>query len=822
MGNLTEEVAKSKVSEFNAVGDLAVLPYKGKFGIFVGSFKTEQEARAKLEEIRGEGWLTEDVVQPGATAAVPAPTLEMATPASAQPTPNFGATGPANAAGGSTSGAKSGAGAASYRVDAGPVPDNAAAQAMKADLENSKGVFPVEVVPGQGGTFHVYLGFSAATREDAERDAANLRRDLPGMALAVVEAGELPATDATTIANISGGATAEEINYLRDLQSKAEGGRTGRVDADEANRAMEALRNLDAKQQEIVRQFAQQRAREADAVRFMQDIRRSANDGDIATAEATLQRWRQSDPNNPSISLAQDWLEARKRASTTGSSANNAALLGLIDQAEKAQVAGEPEKALELWQQVRRTAVDDATKSRAATQITVLTGQLSRTVMAPKPVGSTGISSSKLMMYIGIGVGVLVVVGVIVVLLKKKKAPALQPSSMMRPGMMTTPLPLSRSGTLSTMQGVKHDSKSAPHFTSQSGVQRLPARDKPTNPRPSGEVSRPSSAETARMSASNAPAPNAAQPVDASPDANGAQAAEPILTSSVDLGNLVLPEIFDEPAEPPAKAAPAAAKAPAPEQKPLPDDGDIANASTVIMQGTTPLPVSSQPKATQPKVEELISSIPIKKTPLPVAGGIGATTPAPVSAPAKILYAQNFDDEELGGMPRGWKGSYDYATLSVVDRENGGKCMKFEKGKGTGSAYFSCRFPDAAGRVVVEFDLRCDHKNKYLLGFYVEMDEDFRHSVHTVVHMDATKADKVSLRLQNETAPYKLGEWTRMRYLIDLPRNMVDGFVDDKPVAVGVRLPSRPKVVNTLSIRDNLATEGILLIDNIRIYKDRA
>ncbi|HMX63329.1 MAG TPA: hypothetical protein PKD58_09705, partial [Candidatus Sumerlaeota bacterium] len=60
-----------------------------------------------------------------------------------------------------------------------------------------------------------------------------------------------------------------------------------------------------------------------------------------------------------------------------------------------------------------------------------------------------------------------------------------------------------------------------------------------------------------------------------------------------------------------------------------------------------------------------------------------------------------------------------------------------------------------------------------------------------------------------------------IRYLIDLPRNMVDGFVDDKPVAVGVRLPSRPRVVNTLSIRDNLATEGILMIDNIRIYKDR-
>ena len=36
---------------------------------------------------------------------------------------------------------------------------------------------------------------------------------------------------------------------------------------------------------------------------------------------------------------------------------------------------------------------------------------------------------------------------------------------------------------------------------------------------------------------------------------------------------------------------------------------------------------------------------------------------------------------------------------------------------------------------------------------------------------------------------------------------------------MGARLNNCPKYLNTLSIRDNLATTGSLLIDNIRIYR---
>ncbi|MEO8377385.1 MAG: hypothetical protein ABI579_06915, partial [Candidatus Sumerlaeota bacterium] len=609
-----------------------------------------------------------------------------------------------------------------------------------------------------------------------------------------------------------------------------------KVGQDEANRAIEALRNLDTKQQEIVQQFTKQREREASAIRYMQDIRRSAMEGDFAKADGLLLEWRKDDPNNPSLGMARDWVEAQRKGNAAPGIAAST-LQDLVDKAEKAEAAGNKQSAVDLWQQVRRTAVDDATTRRAAERINDLTTQMSKTFVTPQSSAGAGGLSSSMLMYIAIGVGVLILVGIIVLVVMKKKGggspqqPALSP---MRAGMMTTPLPISGNSMLAAMQGVKRDSKSAPRFASQSGVQRLPARDKPTNPRPSGEISKPAAAELARYESMATPAPVSqqvslptgppprevapAQPsvAESASAGNGAQPGmEPIMASSVDLGNLVIPEAaIDEEVGSAQVAASPETEAPAAE------DEDMGSARTVRMSDTVmtkPTPAATPAPPVPPS-----APAPIRKAvQIPISPSISAATPPPIPTAANTYFEQKFDDEENGTLPRGWKGGYDYATLTVVDREGGGKCMKFEKGKGTGSAYFSCRFPDAAGRVVVEFDLRCDHKNKYLLGFYVEMDEDFRHSVHTVVHMDATKADKVSLRLQNETAPYKLGEWSRMRYLIDLPRNMVDGFVDDKPVAVGVRLPSRPRVVNTLSIRDNLATEGILMIDNIRIFKDR-
>src|SRR5690606_38339906 len=148
---------------------------------------------------------------------------------------------------------------------------------------------------------------------------------------------------------------------------------------------------------------------------------------------------------------------------------------------------------------------------------------------------------------------------------------------------------------------------------------------------------------------------------------------------------------------------------------------------------------------------------------------------------------------EVGKTPRNWRGFYDYASLTVAG-EGDERCMRFEKKQGIGSAYYSCRFQEASGRVIVEFDIRCDDKNKYLLGFYIEKDEDFRQSIHTIVHRSRSKSEP-TLRIQGEPVPYEFETWRHVRFEIDLPRHLVDGYVDDKLVASGVRLTTCPKVV---------------------------
>lgn len=186
-----------------------------------------------------------------------------------------------------------------------------------------------------------------------------------------------------------------------------------------------------------------------------------------------------------------------------------------------------------------------------------------------------------------------------------------------------------------------------------------------------------------------------------------------------------------------------------------------------------------------------------------------------------VLFEQGFDDEPVGKPPKGWNGSYDYASLTVVDETPapGSKhCLKFEKKTGAGSAYYYRRFEDITGVVQVEFDLRCDNKNKYLLGVYLEKDGDFRQSIHTIIHRTEAQTNP-TLRIHGESVPYIFNTWRKIKYVIDLNEGTLDGYVDGKQVSSKVHLASNPKRLNTISIRDNLATTGILKIDNIRIVK---
>ncbi|MBM3335837.1 hypothetical protein FJY63_14355, partial [Candidatus Sumerlaeota bacterium] len=121
-------------------------------------------------------------------------------------------------------------------------------------------------------------------------------------------------------------------------------------------------------------------------------------------------------------------------------------------------------------------------------------------------------------------------------------------------------------------------------------------------------------------------------------------------------------------------------------------------------------------------------------------GAVGPEAPPITGQKTGVFYEQSFEVEAVGAMPRNWEASeqYSFASLVVADDTpppNAKRYLKFEKTEAAGSATYSCRFADATGQVAIEFDVRCDNKNKFLLGFYVEKDGDFRQSIHTLIHL---------------------------------------------------------------------------------------
>lgn len=258
---------------------------------------------------------------------------------------------------------------------------------------------------------------------------------------------------------------------------------------------------------------------------------------------------------------------------------------------------------------------------------------------------------------------------------------------------------------------------------------------------------------------------------------------------------------------------------------PVPGSDPMSSSETLAfnMQQSTP----------PPSPRDSSSGFPMAAPPFPAVSATDSSSKMAGTSPSDssqglspganngLYFEQTFEEETTGKQPRGWQGEYDYATLLVDDQspaQGSGRCLKFEKRSGAGSANYVCQFPKASGRVIVEFDMRCDDKNKYLLGFYIEKDEDFKQSVHTIVHRTDTKSQP-SLRIQGEPIPYELGTWRHIKYDLNLLAGLVNAFVDGLQVVKDAKLPTNPAYVNTLSIRDNLATVGVLLLDNIRIYK---
>jgi len=303
-----------------------------------------------------------------------------------------------------------------------------------------------------------------------------------------------------------------------------------------------------------------------------------------------------------------------------------------------------------------------------------------------------------------------------------------------------------------------------------------------------------------------------------------------------DLATVNLDELLGE--TKPAEAAPAVAptmpeappveaKTPASFEVPMPNIVDITppakEPDTVVLQesGDSQPTIAASAEAPQEAFAPT-QQLPAVEAPAATSRSEKASVGAAAAPPtASVVFEQTFDDEEVGSPPRGWQGEYEYATL-VVDASNPAPnskaCLKFEKRTGAGSAHYVCHFPKVSGIVIVEFDIRCDEKNKYLLGFYIEKDEDFKQSVHTIIHRLDSRSQP-TLRVQGEPVPYDLGTWRHVKYELNLLTGLVTAYVDGQEIVREAKLATNPAYVNTLSIRDNLATTGVLYLDNIRIYK---
>lgn len=703
----TQSEAEGDLAAFADLEDVAIYRYQGQFGIFAGSYRTEQAAREAAQRLADEAGLIspEVVLFPADAPTGPAPP-----DASETDTGRF-------------------------RVVVGRFGQRANAATLEQTLLD-KGLLDVEIEQSRDGQFIVYAGFQYPSRAEAEAFQDQLR----DLGIDILEIVNLDATDAT--------------QPLRPRVSERE------------NELLVAFRAALA-------------------------------ENDFPRAARIVSDWQNTDATSPLLAEAQAELIQRQAAAASSTPTPIPEGFEVLSaQAEQAEREGRLQDAIAIWRRIQ--TLRDLTDEQGSTASGAIS-RINQRIFEQREAGETdarnalesssggGDSGGGILTYVIIGGVVLIIAGGgVVFFLMRSKAGAPAPAARAAGG----PAMLSGGGIGS---GASARSLASGAPSAAGAAAKPPPGRKPGAPaaKPTPKPERPPSSESIQLDGGDAPEAAPAKAFgDASPDKVPS-------SSSVDIEGA----FTDGPPASASKEAPAEA---APEKPaPPPDKRRIP-----LVRET-----SGQETEEEVPVGEVKKAEPIAPKPMPAP---------PVPAGPRVFFEQTFDDEEPEAIPNGWSGEYGYASLKIVDRDGGeGRCLRFEKTAGNGSALFSCKFPDATGRLVVQYDLRCDNKNKYLLGFYLEKDADFRHSVHTVVHRDISNPNKVSLRLQNEPAAYELGKWVRIRFHIDLLRGLMDGYLNDDPVALGVRIASRPKSLNTLSIRDNLATEGVLLIDNIRVFQDR-
>lgn len=745
--------------------EVEIFPDAEGFTVYIGSFTNRAEAQAFYEKLVNDGLIVTAV--------------EEVNPAAQQ----------APAAGGAPR---------NIRVELGRSSDESAARQLRQRaLVDS--IYPVEIKQ-DGGQWVVYALRAVAEMAEGQRRAAELQGrgypDAKAVTVATTEVAEAPTTQQIdqAIKDLGAAAPASDVDKVRDIlaQQLEASQREGLTPAQEAQ-----LQLLDERQKQLYNETLK-------AIEFNQQLdtmraeaRELTNAGKHEEARRTVAEIRRLKPSDSSIGILEDLIAANESRSGSGNAEQEAARLAqLTQEATKAEADAMAEqdparresllqRADELWSQFQQQAGSPAEQRTAGERLQAIRNALSDIRQARAEAEKAKQGNRLMLIIAGVAAGIALAGGAFFVMLRKQGAAKPKPAAPSAP----------KPATSASMLG------SIPASTPVAGANVF------------GEAS---------PSGGTAPAPLPARSVK--------QEAPPEETSSVALpgfggaGTTPLPTVgADEDRIRPGVMVPAATpESPAAAENP-------PSSSSIPLAGAAPVPDTSS-LHDHPTGMVQIAGI----TPVPSSASVempsraGFQTPLPVSQPNAnavgmgFLFEQGFDDEAVGQPPRGWKGQYDYATLAVAPRDpknpGAGNCMRFEKKTGAGAAYYALKFPDASGRIALEFDLRCDDKNRYLIGFYIEKDEDFRQAISTIVHRPSTTAPP-TLRLQGESHPYEFSRWVRLRFIIDLPRNLVDGWVDDISVAAGVRLNQAPKVLNTLSIRDNSATTGILMVDNIRVYR---
>ncbi len=627
---------------------------------------------------------------------------------------------------------------------------------------------------------HVLLLGTFQREGDAQALLGDVNR--AGFAMASVATKERLRADGAATADVSA-LPAGEQGRAREILEMAQKVERGEASAEEVKRLREMVQQMTSTQRQVLNQQESSRAESQNKnqriFQMYRDFDKAITARDYTRAEQILNQVRQIDPDDIFLPQRVAALEERRSggagaAQGPGSGRPDPAeIQKLINEGRAAETAGNPSLAKDKFTQV--LALDPA-NVEAKTKVAQLDGASGADESGAG--AASGLMENKMVLY---GIGGAVVLIILLLLWMKSR------------GSKAVKEPTPAGGTsfgatdYSNMPGGSTDFSGSTTPTSSAGLGAATAGGL-AGAGMAGAAGYHSIGSDDEEESATPPPPAPVAPVEPESD------------------TVSISDFEEEPAGAPATAAPAT------EDISLNFDNEELPASA----SATPAASSS---AMEADLEALLKGTFGGEETAPVAAAAtGAVAASSGNAAPRVLYSQDFENESAGDSPAEWRGEYDYASLTVDDLGEGdhNRCLKYSKPEGAGSATYHLSFPQASGKIIAEFDIRCEEKNKFLLGVYLEHEEDFKQSIHTIIHQLDPSAP-ASLRIQGEAVPYTMGEWSRIRYEVDLANARLDAFMNGEHVVKGAELAVAPEYVNTFSIRDNLATTGTLYIDNIQI-----